>query len=205
MILKAEGGKRALKPSCKTVRFVASFSTLWLAAGRGNWMKAWSTDSPFFPLFSMLQTGSQRFLFALPPFHAAVGYNQTGNTWEPETVACYFGGLNTSCVHSCCPVTQLTYLSIRETVCEVPLGRGTCPISQHSTMLNTVKYVAQGHRDRYRPKNILGSFQRAIEMTRNPLHGCAVVKINHWISPLVNKELKFSSIRGLLHTPNNFC
>lgn len=46
MILKAEGGKRALKPFCTIVQFVASFSTLWPAAGKAIQMKAWSTGSP---------------------------------------------------------------------------------------------------------------------------------------------------------------
>lgn len=57
MILKVEGWKRTHKPSCKTIWFVESFSTLWPAVGRASQMKTWSTDLPHC-LSSVLQADS---------------------------------------------------------------------------------------------------------------------------------------------------
>lgn len=65
MIIKAEEGKGTLKPSCKAVQFVVSFSTLWSEVGRCAQMKAWSTDSPQFSLSTVQQTDSQRGLSLL--------------------------------------------------------------------------------------------------------------------------------------------
>lgn len=119
MILKAEDGKRALKPFCKTVQFVASFSTLWPAVGSANQMKAWSTDSPHLlsTLLCYKQIAKEVPLCSSPFLCSRLQSDR--QHLSARKVACYLGGLNTLCVHSCCPMTQLIYLSICETFCEI--------------------------------------------------------------------------------------
>lgn len=70
MIIKVEGGEGTLKLSCKAVQCVVSFSTLRLEVGGCAQMKAWSTDSPHFPLSAVQQTDTQRGLSLLSPFFA---------------------------------------------------------------------------------------------------------------------------------------